>query len=95
MADNEIKFDEDVYLQKLRKELVQSWEKYKQTIKYLACDAPIEILCLPKEIENILISNNFLRIYDLFDLDFTKIEGIGVKRARDLTSRLNQFLSML
>lgn len=82
-------------LQKLKKELMKSFDQYKKTMKYLSADLPIECLCLPSQVENILIEQGYLRIYDLFDVDFAKIKGLGVVRIRDLTTRLNQFLSVL
>ncbi len=79
---------------KINKELIESLGRYKKTLSYMAGDAPIEVLCLPKTIQTVLISNGCLRIYDLFDCDLTKIKGIGKTRIRDLTARLNEFLSI-
>ena len=89
-------------VRKLRKEdinkinamLVESLEAYRSTISYMACDAPISVLCLPKVIENALLNHGCLRIYDLFNRDFTEVKGIGKTRIRELTSRLDQFLLM-
>lgn len=89
------KFEIEQDLNKIRKEVLQKYEQYKHTMKYLACDAPIEVMCLPKAIENILLSNGFKRIYDLFDMDFTEIKGLGVARSRDLATSLDKFVSML
>lgn len=97
MSDNiEQEISNDLEIAKLRKQLIASYSGYKQTLKYLACDAPIETLCLPKSMETILITQGFLRIYDLLDgnMDFTKIKGFGIIRSRDLASRLDQFLAM-
>ncbi len=79
---------------KINKELLESLQRYKTTLAYMAGDAPLEVLCLPKAIQTVLISNGCLRIYDLFDCDFAKIKGLGKTRIRDLTSRLNEFLSI-
>lgn len=88
-----IEIDEEI--KKIKRELFKKFEEYKKTINYMATDAPIEILCLPKKIEKILLDQGFLRVYDLFDVDFVKIKGLGKSRIRDLTSCLDQFFSML
>ena len=85
----------DLKMQKLRQELSKSFSEYRRTISFMAGDAPLEILCLPTAIENCLLSYGCLRIYDLFNCDFTKVKGLGASRIRDLTSRLDQFFSML
>lgn len=88
-------FDHDMKMQKLREELSKSFSQYKDTMRMLAADAPIEILCLPGSIEKILLNNGCCRVYDLFDMDFTKIEGLGPVRIRHLTSSLDKFFSMM
>ncbi len=88
-------FEPDLELAKIRDEVLRKYRDYSKTMAYMAADAPVEVLCLPKTLQNILLDNGFLRVYDLFDMDFTKIKGLGVVRARDLTTRLNEFLSML
>ena len=85
----------EINLEKIRKEVLKKFDEYKLTMKFLAADAPISILCLPKATENILTSQGLLRIYDLFDIDFVKIKGLGEARIRHLTSCLDQFFSML
>ena len=88
-------FDENVKMQKLKEELSKSFQEYRNKINYMAADAPISTLCLPLVIENILLKNGLLRVYDLLNLNFLEIEGLGMVRARNLTTRLDQFLSML
>ena len=88
-------FEYDLYISKVRKELVQKFIDYQNTMKYLMADAPIATLCLPPQTEKALLDHGCLRIYDLFDLDFVKVKGLGVVRIRDLTARLDQFFSML
>lgn len=88
-------FEYDLKMQKLKEEVLKKFDDYRNTLNYMACDAPIGILCLPPVIEKILLDHGCLRIYDLIDLDFVKIKGIGVSRIKDLTSRLDQFFSML
>ena len=91
----DIVVERELELAKIRKEVAEQYKSYQSTLKYLACDAPIEVLCLNEALNNILLANGFLRVYDLFDMDFTKIKGIGVRRSRDLTASLDQFFSML
>ena len=88
-------FEHDLEVKKIKEELLQKFEDYRITINYMAADAPISILCLQSSTEKILIDNGFLRVYDIFNVDFTKIKGLGVVRIRDLTTRIDQFLSML
>ena len=88
-------FDNDIKMKKLKEELSKAFDRYQKTIAYMAADAPIEVLCLPPGIQKALLDGGCVRIYDLIDLDFTKIKGLSESRIRDLTSRLNQFLSML
>lgn len=88
-------FEDQFELEKLRKELRMKFANYQRTMKYLSADAPISVLCLPGIIEKILSDSGFLRIYDLFDLDLIKVKGLGVSRVRQLTTRLDEFFSML
>lgn len=88
-------FEQEMYLKKVRDEVLKKFNDYKKTIAYMTADAPLEILCLPSAIQNALLAHGCLRIYDLFDMDFTKVKGLGVRRIRDLTSCLDQFFSML
>lgn len=88
-------FEQDIDMAKLKKELKQKFDDYQKTMKFMLADAPIEILCLPPTLEKLLLDQGFLRIYDLFDIDLVKIKGIGVARARNLTSCLDKFFSML
>lgn len=92
---DEMKIEEDLKLRKIREEVLKKLEEYRKTMSYLAADAPIEILCLPSVIQNSLIEHGLLRVYDLFDCDFTEVKGLGVGRIKRLTSCLDQFFSML
>ncbi len=89
------KFENEMILQKLREQLSKSFSEYRETMKFMSADAPIEILCLQPEVEKILLNSGCLRIYDVFNLDLAKIEGIGPTRLRHLTTRLDQFFSMM
>lgn len=95
LQDINSNFDNDMKMQKLREELSKSFENYKNTMRMLAADAPVEALCLPRTIEKLLLHNGCLRIYDIVDLDFAKIEGLGPIRLRHLTTSVNQFFSMM
>lgn len=87
--------EQDLKMKELRDQVLKKFDDYRITLNYMAADAPIGVLCLPTATEKILIDNGFLRIYDVFNVDLTKIKGLGVVRIRDLTSRIDQFLSML
>ncbi len=88
-------FEYEEKMKKIREEVVKKFTEYRTTMNYMASDAPITILCLSKQIENALITHGCLRIYDLFDLDFTEVKGLGIRRIGVLTSSLDKFFSML
>ncbi len=85
---------EKLELNKLNKDLENSLQNYRKTMSYMYADVPIGVLCLPRVIEKSLADHGLFRVYDLFDCDFTEVKGLGVSRIRDLTSRLNEFLSI-
>lgn len=79
----------------VKKDLIKkNFERYRNVMKYMEADLPIECLCLPKVIEKKLISAGCLRVYDMFDLDFTKIKGVGRTREAIIRSSLDQFITM-
>lgn len=88
-------FEQDLDMKKIKEEVAKSFNNYRMTMKYMLADAPIEVLCLPVATEKILLDQGFLRIYDLFDTDFTEIKGFGVTRVRQLTACLDKFFAML
>jgi hypothetical protein len=88
-------FEMDLDMARLKDDLREKFRDYQTTIKFMAADAPIEILCLNSKVEKILLDQGFLRIYDLFNADFVKVKGLGVVRIKELTTRLDQFFSML
>ena len=92
-VNNKIEYDKN--LRKIREEVAKKLIDYRKTINYMAADAPIEILCLSNVIQSALFAHGCLRVYDLFDLDFTQVKGLGVSRIRDLTTCLDKFFSML
>ena len=92
--DVNVNFDREMTMHKVKKELMQSYSEYRETIKKMSGDAPIAVLCLDKATENILLRNGFNRVYDLFDRDLTEIKGLGVARSGYLATRLDEFLAM-
>lgn len=90
--------DNDEILKKeiheIHKKLLESLDNYRKTMSYMYGDAPIQVLCLDKVVETILINEGCLRVYDLFDRDLTEIKGIGHSRVRNLAARLDEFLSV-
>ena len=85
---------EKLELNKLNKDLENSLQNYRKTMSYIYADVPIGVLCLPVVIEKALNDHGLFRVYDLFDCNFTEVKGLGVSRIRDLTARLNEFLSI-
>jgi hypothetical protein len=94
MDDLDNTLDKEMILKKIREEVAERLKNYQKTMSYMAADAPLGVLCLPKEIENALINHGCLRVYDLFDRDFTEIKGLGVSRIKRLTAALDQFFAM-
>ncbi len=94
VEDNPIKVEQQIELQKVKKEVAKRLINYKKTIDIIAADAPLQVLCLTNDIEAILIANGFNRVYDILNVDFTEIKGLGAVRIRKLTARLNEFLSV-
>lgn len=87
--------DKDIILAKIRKDLFESLEKYRKTMLFMLGDAPLSVLCLDKATENCLYNHGASRLYDIFNMDFTKVKGLGKTRIRNLTACLDQFFSML
>lgn len=81
-------------VKKINKKLLESLGNYRKMVGYMGADLPIECLCLPQRYEKALIDNGIVRVFELFDIDLTKIEGIGKVGIGYLTASLNQFLSM-
>jgi hypothetical protein len=94
VLENVNSVESDLQLQKIKEEVLKKLSEYRTTLSYMASDAPISILCLPTVTENALLQHGLLRVYDLFNCDFTEVKGLGVARIRDLTTRLDQFIAM-
>lgn len=84
--------NDDIESEKIR--LKKDFEHYRKTLSFLAANVPIEALCLPPVIENALLKEGCLRVYDLINRDLTKIKGIGTGRLALLTSRLDEFFTI-
>mgnify|MGYP001602327737 CR=1 FL=1 len=84
----------NVPLQIIKEKVLINLDNYQKVMTLMLGDAPIGVLCLPKVIENALSSDGCVRVYDIFNRDLTKIKGLGTKRIGELTSRLDEFLSM-
>src|ERR1700722_1364612 len=86
--------EQDIATAKIKEEVLKKFADYQKSIMMMASDAPIGVLNLPKATESILVSNGILRVYDLFSANFVEIKGLGKTRIRDLTTRLDEFISM-
>lgn len=104
MVDNSIEesfdnsnkhFEQDMDMQKLKEQLKNHFNDYRDIMRYMLADAPIGTLCLPRATEKLLLDQGFLRIYDLFDVNFVEIKGFGAVRCRQLTASLDEFFAML
>lgn len=93
IVNNKIEYDRQ--MKEIQEQIVKKFKDYRNTINYMAADAPIETLCLAPAIEKALLDHGLLRIYDLLDCDLTKVKRLGVRRIDLLTTSLNQFFSML
>ena len=86
--------EKSIDMNKVNEMVSKSLDSYKKTIAFMGADAPLGVLCLPRATENALIRHGCLRVYDLFDLDFTEIKGLGKTRIQGLTTCLDQFFAM-
>jgi len=67
---------------------------YRKTLYYMGANVPLQVLCLPKVIEKLLVSQGYVRVYDLISCDFAEIKGLGESRRDLLAARLDQFLTV-
>ena len=74
--------------------LNKEFARYRKTMTYLGCDMPIEALCLSPGLEKALLAAGIERLYDAFEFDLSKIKGVGNTRLRELTARLDEFMTM-
>ena len=76
------------------KDYKQDLAHYRMVLSYLEANVPIQVLCLPKVIENALLAEGCVRVYDMLNRDLTKVKGLGRNRLDLLTSRLDEFLTI-
>lgn len=93
MSNENVKIMENE-IRRIQKEFVKQVADYRKNIARLEQDAPIEVLCLPKDILTILHRNGISRVFDLTSDDFTKIKGLGDVRINTINVRLNLFLGI-
>ena len=79
---------------KIAEELIKSTERYHKMMKILESDAPIEVLCLDKKTEDLLRMHEIFRVYDVLELDLAKVEFLDARSIGQVSSRLNEFVSM-
>jgi len=77
-----------------KEQMKADFAHYRKTLQYMGCNVPIEVMCLPKEIENILLKRGFSRVYDLIGCDLTEIKGLGDSRVAILSAALDEFLTV-
>ena len=77
-------------LKKIQKNFFKQVSNYKDYIRQCELDVPIEVLCLPSTILNILKRQNITRVFHLTGLDLAKIKGLGDSRIRTLQTSLNK-----
>lgn len=75
-------------------DLEESYKQYRKTLYYMGANVPLQVLCLPKTLEKLLLKEGILRVYDLIGRNFTEIKGVGDRSNDLLTARLNEFLSV-
>ncbi len=91
---NDINNEKVLKEQAIQDELRKNVTHYRNLMNFLGANLPIEAMCLPKEIEKVLIREGFIRVYDLIGHDLTEIKGLGKARIRVLESRLDEFFSV-
>ncbi len=67
---------------------------YRTVLQFMGANVPIQVLCLPPEIENILLNDGNVRCYDLISRDLSKIKGLGTVRLNLLRARLDEFFTV-
>jgi hypothetical protein len=75
-------------------EVKKNLHHYRNVLSYMGADVPIQVLCLPNVIENILLRDGYVRVYDLINRNLAEIKGLGDTRLRQLTSRLDEFFTV-
>lgn len=89
---NQLMYEKE--MQRIKKDFVKSIIDYKQNIDQMLFDVPIQVLCLPENINKILARNKILRVSELRCADLSKIKGLGIKKIGIIQFRLGQFVLM-
>ena len=92
--DEEKILTQDMLKNKIKEEVLKKLVEYNNTMQFMATDAPIEVLCLPKQIERALLNAGITRIFELLNCNLREIKGLGVARVNRLTASLNEFIAM-
>lgn len=79
-------------MKRIQKNFLKQIDSYKNFIRQCELDAPIEVLCLPKDILGILRREGYVRVADIERADLTKIKGFGRARVAILQTCLDKFL---
>lgn len=91
MDNNEIMMME---MQNIKHNFLKQVSDYKNYLHNASLDVPIEVLCLPKSINKILLRNGLSRVKDIPAFDLTEIKGLGEKSITLIRFRIDEFLSM-
>lgn len=78
-------------MQKISKNLIECINNYNNYIKDATLDVPIEVLCLPDKINDLLHKNDLFRVGEIISLDLTKIEGLHQRGILLIQKRLRDF----
>ncbi len=76
---------------KIKKDFLNGLLGYRRYMETCQLDAPLEVLCLPKNILSILSRSGFTRVAEITSNDLTKIKGLGPVKLANLNSRLQEF----
>lgn len=77
-----------------KEKLAQDLAFYRTTLQFMGANVPIEVLCLPVKIQNILLKDGRLRVYDLIGRDLGEIKGLGTHGRSLLAARLDEFFAV-
>lgn len=88
---NDLNTDKIKKEQEVQEQLSKNVAHYRDIMNYLGCNLPIEVLCLPSQIEKVLLASGLVRVYDLIGRDLGKVKGLGKARRALLEERLDDF----
>lgn len=93
MTEGEFKLEGE-NLENARQRVKEDLAYYRKVLMFMESNVPIQVLCLPSQIENVLLAQGCLRVYDLIHRDLAEIKGIGKSRMSLLTARLDEFFTV-